>query len=316
MVLCLVEALESFDRLSTGLLRSAADALSCLAATMDLKNEFRAVPVETLSCTDFSEPSVLLDQPHVCVLFKPAQWVVTVVSNRYSGWMAHDATEGGDLLLQRWVSQRLGPCFSIAADVAAQHGIVHRLDRGTSGPVLCAKSYTGYYSARLQFAARNVRKEYLCLCIGVLPTWPQFLQASLRADSRQSRWQIDVPMPGGRHASTQVCNVGHFLSPAGEICSLVEVRLHTGRRHQIRAHLRYEGHPLVGDEVYGYGGEPWCQGIFLHSHLLTFNTGDGPASVSVPLRASLQSALAHLVALDSHSMGMLAKWWSRPASVG
>ncbi|CAK9049712.1 unnamed protein product [Durusdinium trenchii] len=79
-----------------------------------------------------------------------------------------------------------------------------------------------------------------------------------------------------RDAKTQVLVVGHFLDPSNAPVSLVQVRLHTGRRHQIRAHLRYEGHPLVGDTTYGTGAEPWCGSLFLHSYHLGLSLGFPP----------------------------------------
>jgi len=322
MVHCIAEAFSSLGRLRPGLLAACSGALGRLAARMDAAHPERAAAAEPPVGSGGSRhdgPTMLLEQSNVCVLLKPPQWVVTV-NNQYTGVGRRSEeeveAEGGDLLLQTWVLRRLGPRFPVAADVAAQHGIVHRLDRGTSGPLLVARTYRGYFEARLQFAARRVGKEYVCLCHGLLRPGPQLLRAPLRVDARQARRRAKVA-PGVRPARTQVCRVAHLVGPgglsAGDVYSLAEVRLHTGRRHQIRAHLSYEGHSLVGDEVYGCGAEGWCPGLFLHSCLLAFGMGDGPTTVVAPLPAGLYRALAALPAMDRASVARALNWLRMPA---
>mmetsp|Transcript_51264 Transcript_51264/g.158845 ORF Transcript_51264/g.158845 Transcript_51264/m.158845 type:complete len:395 (-) Transcript_51264:32-1216(-) len=313
MVHCLAEALSSLGRLREPALAACSEALGRLAARLDAARPAEAATGERPpGAMTPDEPRVLLEQPNVCVLMKPPQWVVTV-NNQYAGLgRLEPEDEGGDLLLQSWVARQLGPSCPVAVDVAAQHGIVHRLDRGTSGPLLVARTYRGYFEARLQFAARRVGKEYLCLCRGALEPAPRPLCAPLRVDTRQARRQAEAA-PGARPARTQVCRVAHLLGPCGDsegvdLYGFVEVRLHTGRRHQIRAHLSYEGHPLVGDEVYGRGAEGWCPGLFLHSHLLAFNVGDGPTTVVAPPPAALRRALAALPAADRRAAATLARW--------
>lgn len=315
MVHCVAEAFSSIGRLQPSLLAACSDALGRLASRMDAASPARAAPLQPTDCSGPDQPAVLLEQPSVCVLMKPPQWVVTV-NNQYTG-MSQQAegeaeAEGGELLLQAWVTQRLGPHFPVSADVAAQHGIVHRLDRGTSGPLLVARTYAGYFEARLQFAARRVGKEYVCICRGPLPSAPKAFHAPLKVDTRQDRQRAKVE-PGVRQARTQVRRVSHVVGPRGdrttaELYSLVEVQLHTGRRHQIRAHLSYEGHSLVGDKVYGSGAEGWCPGLFLHSHLLAFDVGDGPSVVLAQLPSVLKESLATRSAVDRRSASSLTKW--------
>ncbi|CAJ1338001.1 unnamed protein product, partial [Effrenium voratum] len=163
-------------------------------------------------------------------------------------------------------------------------------DLETSGPLLCATSYGGYIAALLQFALRRVSKEYVCLCKGWFPREAQCLDTPLLYGVHQALSPGEAT-PGLRKAETQVICVGHFLDPSNGPVSLVEVSLHTGRRHQIRAHLRYEGHPLVGDRAYGSGAEVWCDTLFLHSHSISLDVGAGPFGASLPLPAKLRTVL-------------------------
>jgi len=200
------------------------------------------------------------------------------------------------------------------------YGLLHRLDRDTSGVVLCAKSYLGYYLAQLHFEARRVRKVYVCLCQG----WVQrrtawFLEASLRAEGGRAT-VVAGGGAGARSARTEVQVVGHLLGSGRDASlSLLEVRLHTGRLHQIRAHLAHEGHPLVGDAAYGGGAShAWCPRIFLHSYGLSLRLaleGEEGAEVEEqavdahsPLPSDLRGALANLVAEDMPSRALLRRW--------
>eukprot|EP00435_Cladocopium_sp_Y103_P030175 s62_g7.t1 len=106
--------------------------------------------------------------------------------------------------------------------------------------------------------------------------------------------------PKGRDSKTEVVSAIHLRGPDGLNVSLLQVRLHTGRRHQIRAHLAHEGHPLLGDSSYGGPEVSWCPRIFLHASRLVVNMEEagGEVDVTCPLPEDLQAALHHLEALD------------------
>eukprot|EP00933_Yihiella_yeosuensis_P037535 TRINITY_DN3149_c0_g1_i3.p1 TRINITY_DN3149_c0_g1~~TRINITY_DN3149_c0_g1_i3.p1 ORF type:complete len:309 (-),score=47.39 TRINITY_DN3149_c0_g1_i3:522-1448(-) len=106
------------------------------------------------------EPSVLLERSHICVLWKPPGWTVSIdhsvgdESEQKSSLVQEDlSSSGGTKALQDWVVQHLSSKSSVALDKSAGHGLLHRLDRDTSGLILCAKSYLGYYLATLRFQA-------------------------------------------------------------------------------------------------------------------------------------------------------------------
>ncbi len=134
----------------------------------------------------------------------------------------------------------------------ARPGIVHRLDRDTSGLILVAKSDKVRRALQRQFKERQVRKAYLVLLDGHLqPAWGR-IEAPIGRDPRH-RQRMAV-LAGGREAITEyhvLEQFSHQIGPAAGDYSLVEAEPRTGRTHQIRVHLASIGHPVVGDAVYG-----------------------------------------------------------------
>lgn len=227
---------------------------------------------------------------------------MSVNSDDMGQWSGSEDSSVPGRNIQDWVAENMGSACPVNMDFTAQHGLVHRLDRNTSGALLVAKTYRGYYMAQLRFVARRVRKEYLCLCHGFAIEPHQYLEAPLRWMQQEDGAMRSVPGTcGGKSAKTEVLAVAHFVCPAGTGMSLVRVQLHTGRRHQIRAHLASTGHPLVGDRAYGGQVFPWCSRTFLHACRLGIDVGDGPLDVSVQLPQDLVAALDLLVANSWHS---------------
>jgi 23S rRNA pseudouridine1911/1915/1917 synthase len=143
-------------------------------------------------------------------------------------------------------------------------GLVHRLDRDTSGLLLAAKSASAQESLRSQFQEREVEKLYLALAEGVVEEDFE-IEAPIRRNqsSGQERAQAMRIDLRGKEALT----FGHPIETF-KAATLLEVRIVTGRRHQIRAHLAYIGHPIVGDEDYGGAAGPGRP--FLHATKLSF----------------------------------------------
>lgn len=125
-------------------------------------------------------------------------------------------------------------------------GIVHRLDKDTSGLILAAKTDRAHNSLSKQIAERSLKRTYLAICWGV----PKPLNGRIEANigrSAKNRKKMAVVEFGGKTAAT---NYSVLQKLANGVASLVECRLETGRTHQIRVHITHIGHPLVGDQAY------------------------------------------------------------------
>jgi 23S rRNA pseudouridine1911/1915/1917 synthase len=174
-------------------------------------------------------------------------------------------------------------------------GIVHRLDKGTSGLLMVARTRAARVGLTAQLAARRVGREYLALVAGTVEADAGLIDAPLgRSDRDPTRMRIQA---GGRPARTHYRVEGRY--DRGEPVTLLRCRLETGRTHQIRVHLASIGHPVVGDRRYGgaQGPAPWqplpADRHFLHAATLAF---DHPVSgerlaFSSPLPADLQAVL-------------------------
>ncbi len=222
-----------------------------------------------------SDPGIIFEDNSILVVDKPAGLVV----NR--------AASVGEPTLQDWIESRPVWQESIRTGLAtgavfrARSGVVHRLDKETSGVILVAKTETAFVSLTEQFARRQVKKKYLCLVHGLMEPSEGALSLPL-ARSRSDREKFKVAA-GGRPAQTswKVLKIYKSVKADGVITkgyrgfSLLEVKPKTGRTHQIRVHLNHLGHTVVGDLK--YGGEKihkqdskWCPRQFLHAYQIEF----------------------------------------------
>lgn len=167
-------------------------------------------------------------------------------------------------------------------------GIVHRLDRDTSGLLVVARSEQAHALLQRALARRRIEREYLALVEGRPPARSGTIEAPIGRDPRV-RTRMAV---GGAHAREART---HFeLQEALPDSSLLRLRLETGRTHQIRVHLRAIGHPVAGDPEYGTAGLFGLERQFLHAARLAFDhpiTGER-VEVRSPLPDDLRRALA------------------------
>mmetsp|Transcript_23381 Transcript_23381/g.47340 ORF Transcript_23381/g.47340 Transcript_23381/m.47340 type:complete len:294 (-) Transcript_23381:12-893(-) len=285
---------------------ASAVALQRVAAQQDGCAQSFDLQAESLE-QGFEEPAVVLAQPRLCVLWKPAGWAIRAAYDDEDGAQvgAWTAPKGGREL-QAWLASRLGGLCPIARDAAVAHGLVHRLDKDTSGALIWASSYGGHYAARLQLTAGRVRKDYLCLCRGPFGAAPQLLEDPLQTLAAPHGGVQSIVTVGGKRARTEVYSSVHAACPDGSLVSLSGIHLYTGRTHQIRAHLGHQGHPLLGDLLYGGGVAPkWCPRIPLHASELGIDIGDGALGFAPPAPKDLHGAFAAVVAADARSRGLL-----------
>jgi 23S rRNA pseudouridine1911/1915/1917 synthase len=124
-------------------------------------------------------------------------------------------------------------------------GIVHRLDKDTSGCLVVAKNDLAHRELSRQFAQRSVEKTYLALVAGKLRKQTGVIEGKIGRDPVH-RQRMSVASLRGRVAKTEYC-----VLRTDDKASLIECRLHSGRTHQVRVHLHHLGHPVLGDKVYG-----------------------------------------------------------------
>ena len=144
-------------------------------------------------------------------------------------------------------------------------GIVHRLDKDTTGLIICAKDDETHLKLVEMFANREVKKKYLAICNGSFSKENGLIDKPIGRDEKD-RKKMSVKSKSGKEALTEYNVLTSNLK-----YSLVDVTLHTGRTHQIRVHFSSLNHPIVGDETYGNKNEKIkANGQMLHSYYLEF----------------------------------------------
>jgi len=214
--------------------------------------------------------AVAYEDEHLLVVDKPAGVVVHPARGHRSGTLAQTLqgrAAGGE---DEW-----------------RAGIVHRLDRDTSGLMVVAKSDESHRRLKAMIQRREVVREYLALVLGRPPSRSGTIDAPIGRD-RRHRTRVSTDTDEPREAVT------HFaIERALPGATLLRVRLQTGRTHQIRAHFQAIGHPVAGDPEYGGEGAFGLERQFLHAARLAFEHpfGAGPVDLSSPLPQDLARVL-------------------------
>jgi 23S rRNA pseudouridine1911/1915/1917 synthase len=205
-----------------------------------------------------------------------------LVVDKGPGVVVHPARGHGEGTLAQLLAA------SAAGGDPERAGIVHRLDRDTSGLLVVSRSEQAHRRLQAALRRRLIEREYLALVQGQPPARSGTIEAPIGRDPRM-RMRMTVGGAHSREART------HFtLERALAGTSLLRLRLDTGRTHQIRVHLRAIGHPVCGDPEYGTAGVLGLRRQFLHAARLAFDhpfTG-GRVDVLSPLPADLRDALA------------------------
>jgi len=204
-----------------------------------IKISFLSQPVISESPENI-EFDLLYEDKSILVVNKPPGLVVHPSAGHYTGTLVH-----GLLYRCRNLSSSGDPI---------RPGIVHRLDKDTSGVMVVAKSDRAHEFLSNQFKRRKVKKNYLTLVHGNVEKKKGTIDLAISRHPIK-RKEMSVSLSKGRVAITE----WEVISVFSLGFSLLRISLHTGRTHQIRVHMAYMGYPVVGDVVYGYGKKWWNQ---------------------------------------------------------
>ena len=197
---------------------------------------------------------ILYEDADILVVNKAAGMVVHPGAGNYSGTLVNALLAHCDDL--QGIGGELRP------------GIVHRLDKDTSGVLVVAKNDHAIHALQHQFKQREVRKIYVALVIGNIEQAEGVIEAPI-GRHRVHRKRMAV-VTNGKPARTRWRVRGRYRDARNRIYTLLDVRLLTGRTHQIRVHFAWLGYPLVGDTVYGPANSPLpAPRQFLHARTLT-----------------------------------------------
>ena len=186
------------------------------------------------------KPSPLAAEPlHLDILYQDAD---IAVLNKPPGMVVHPGAGHASGTLVNALLHHMDDLSGIGGEL--RPGIVHRLDRGTSGVMVVAKNDAAHQELARQFHDREIEMEYIALVWGVVQAGRR-IDAAIGRDA-SNRQKMSARAKHARDAVTRITRAHHL--PAVTLC---QVAIHTGRTHQIRVHLSAIGHPIVGDALYG-----------------------------------------------------------------
>jgi 23S rRNA pseudouridine1911/1915/1917 synthase len=258
-------AMQKSDRVVAGQL------IEVLMPATEAKEPIPLSPIEGLSVVYNDDDIVVIDKPVGCAAHPSPGWTGPTVV--------------GALMAAGYTISTSGP--------AERAGVVHRLDAGTSGLMIIAKTETAYLKLKEMFREHEVEKTYHALVQGHMDPATGTIDAPIdRHPKEDHRFAV---VANGKESITHYEVIEYYRS-----VSLVKVELETGRTHQIRVHFSALGHPLVGDMTYGADpvlakkmsmSRPW-----LHALELRFNhpVNGNPLTLRAPYPADLQASLALL----------------------
>lgn len=210
-----------------------------------------------------NELKILYEDSYLLVIDKPAGIVIFPEGRTTENTLA-------DAILQKY------PWFKNVG-TPPRYGIVHRLDKDTSGILLIAKDEESLIFFQKQFKNRTLEKKYTALAVGPIKedniNIETLLGRALKDKVKQRAYPIAEDKKGRRIAVSKIKVLERFSD-----YTLLEVKPETGRKHQIRCHLAYIHHPIAGDKLYGFKDSPTPEGLkrqFLHASYLKIKEPDG-----------------------------------------
>ena len=231
---------------------------------------------------------VVWEDDQLLVIDKPAGMVVHPAPGHWEGTLVNALVGRGGSLS--------------ALGGADRPGLVHRLDRDTSGLLLVARTERAHRILGAALADRRIIRRYAAMCWGHVDADRFEVDRPIARDPHNRQRMAIVP--GGKPARTSFTRLARF-----DAVDLLRAHLHTGRTHQIRVHLAHLGHPVVGDDVYGGGGGRRLVGLpprrhFLHAARLAFR--HPVTGAELDFRSPLPPDLASALATVAHDRGLAA----------
>jgi 23S rRNA pseudouridine1911/1915/1917 synthase len=205
------------------------------------------------------KPGILFEDDSIIVLDKP------------SGWIVNSALTTKDQpVIQSWLKKNYS--YEISQNDELRSGVVHRLDKETSGILVIAKTEGSFVFLQKAFKEREIRKTYIALTHGRVESNGSVEVTVGRLPWRRDRFGI---VPGGRDSKTDYKLINIYRKDF-DLFSLVECYPKTGRTHQIRIHFKHINHAIVGDTFYAgrktsRNDRIWCPRLFLHASEIEFN---------------------------------------------
>lgn len=208
-------------------------------------------PVPARALAEDIPVDIVYEDKDLAVINKPQGMTVHAGAGNYTGTLVNA------------LLYRLDALSGVGGEM--RPGIVHRIDKDTSGLLVVAKNDAAHLSLSKQIAEKSAKREYLALLEGVVKEESGSVRTGIGRDPKDRTKMAVLPAGEGRIAETDYFTVDRFKD-----YTLVRFCLHTGRTHQIRVHARHIGHPVVGDKVYGYKKQRFAlNGQLLHACRLT-----------------------------------------------
>ena len=241
------------------------------------KEKFKIEPDEKIPL------KIIYEDNDVAVIDKPAGLLVHPTLKEYQHTLVN-------ALISRY------PDIASVGESPMRPGIVHRLDKETSGLLIIAKNQNAFYFIKEQFLKRAVEKKYLALVEGIPKNKEGIIEYAIRPSKNYRLKKIGVRKEYAGIKSERAAKTHYkIIKTFNDKFALLEVEPKTGRTHQIRVHLASIGHPIIGDTLYGSKIKLFKHRHFLHAYYLKFTLPKcQPLALETDLPEDLQNALAKL----------------------
>ncbi len=217
--------------------------------------------------------------------------------NKPAGILTHSVLTSKEPTIVDWLIKKYPEIKNVGDEPELRPGIVHRLDKDTSGILLVAKNQKAFEYLKRQFQQREIKKKYIALARGKIKSDKGVIDLPIGKSKKDFRKKAAVGKLAGkiREAITEYKALKYVRDSVTNMYTLVEARPKTGRTHQIRAHFKAIGHPIVCDKLYGprnAGCPPGLERHFLHASSLEFAMMNGSRiKLEADLPQDLQNAL-------------------------